>query len=507
MSHENQEAQSSRPAPRALSVPQSWPIAESEVWPVRTSGVVERPLKRASDGSAVHARPVARARPSQGAAEQPMSFATQREARARAIEARDFAPEQHTEQAASVPAPAALPVDSTSEQTEADAREPAHAPSAEPQASVGEPNLEPRPSLRAAQAARFFAGMALALVAFAVGGIVRSGYYALTDSFVAPLILSPDSDLVLPSKLSLARLEGERALLASRVAQARAASSAAEEGAQRLRELMQNVEQGLGWARSITAQALRSSSHDLVALNAQDRLIRDRVGAQHAYVSELEQQMKAGLVRKADVVREQDALRELEVAALQVQRERVESSSQLETSKLAKRALDSDGNGRTVRTPEMLQQRSELIRIEIDMAKLEAERSTSAAELRHTQTELHKLDELIAQVRARPVFRAVESRQHVAFVPYSQLKGAVAGATVYECSIWGLFACDPVGVVTDLLPGEVAAQDPWGAVARGQYALLRLEKDEAAQTKILRLRASEAPPEGMHATVVAPGQR
>jgi len=40
------------------------------------------------------------------------------------------------------------------------------------------------------------------------------------------------------------------------------------------------------------------------------------------------------------------------------------------------------------------------------------------------------------------------------------------------------------------LAGEVSAQDPWGAVARGQYALLRLHDPQAAKAKVLRTRMS-----------------
>jgi hypothetical protein len=73
-------------------------------------------------------------------------------------------------------------------------------------------------------------------------------------------------------------------------------------------------------------------------------------------------------------------------------------------------------------------------------------------------------------------------------VPYTQIEGVRTGAPVFHCAVWGVFACRHVGKVDQLLPGEVAMQDPWGTPMRGQYALLDLFQPDAAQSKVLRVR-------------------
>ena len=45
-----------------------------------------------------------------------------------------------------------------------------------------------------------------------------------------------------------------------------------------------------------------------------------------------------------------------------------------------------------------------------------------------------------------------------------------------------------VGRVAEVLPGEVVTQDPWGTIARGQYAILELSDHDAAKEKVLRAR-------------------
>jgi hypothetical protein len=244
----------------------------------------------------------------------------------------------------------------------------------------------------------------------------------------------------------------------------------------------------------VTSQTVRSSTRDLSALSAQRRLIEERVAQQEQHVRELTRQLESGLVRKADLAREQDVLSQLRVSALQNDREQLASAVHHHSSSLAQRAL-SAGRGKSVSTPEMVQQKEQLIRIELELLKLEAEKTSKTAELRTSREELAKLDGLVQQVKARPVFRAIESSQNVAFVPYTQLEGARPGASVYECTIWGMLGCHKVGSVTQVLPGEVAAQDPWGAVARGQYALLQLHDAAAAKAKVLRIRAKDPLPD------------
>jgi hypothetical protein len=58
-----------------------------------------------------------------------------------------------------------------------------------------------------------------------------------------------------------------------------------------------------------------------------------------------------------------------------------------------------------------------------------------------------------------------------------------------------MFACEPVGRVVELLPGEVelpptelAAAETSGSPARGQYAVMQLTDPRAAEAESLRVR-------------------
>jgi hypothetical protein len=94
---------------------------------------------------------------------------------------------------------------------------------------------------------------------------------------------------------------------------------------------------------------------------------------------------------------------------------------------------------------------------------------------------------LLAELEARPLYRAMTAATDIGFAPYSQLDGIQRGDSIVHCT-WGVFNCHEVGRVTEVVPGEVATQDPWGELARGQYVVLALDDPPAVRARVLRVR-------------------
>lgn len=289
--------------------------------------------------------------------------------------------------------------------------------------------------------------VALVLVVTSIGFGLSAIYHAFTDSFVAPLILSPDSETVVQSKLNLSRLLSEREHLLARIQEESSEIEAAD--------------RTIGVLKEIEAVSSRPAENgEARAWDGREEL-QEILARQKKYVTALEKQRAAGLVHEVDVVREKNALNHVRVALLQEARERLST-------------------------------RMQLARIDLDRVKAESERRARLAERRASEQELARLDELIADLRQLPAFRAAEAQQDLAFVPYNQLEGVRPGAAVYHCKHWGFFICSQVGKIADLVPGEIIAQDPWGSTARGRYAVLELTDKSAAQSRSLRVRTSGA---------------
>lgn len=330
--------------------------------------------------------------------------------------------------------------------------------------------------------------LGLAATAFGIGytGIVV--YRLLSDSFVAPIILSRDSDLVIQSKLSLSRLLAEREAIVARMTSDATSVEAGEKASVRLRELRMAAEKGLDWALAITSQQSRVGARDSETLAAQKSVLEKMIADQELVVAERREHLANGMIHKAEVEREEVALSQMRVAALDNERNRLANGAQRQAALLAQRSLRNPHAPNVASTPEVVAQQDQLVKLDLEILKLEAEARSKRVQLRSDEHQLEKLDGLVAEMKLRPIFRAIESNQNVAFVPYTQIDGVAPNAAVYSCSVWGLFFCQAVGTVAELVPGEVLAQDPWGTPMRGRYATLALRDARAAEAQSLRVR-------------------
>jgi hypothetical protein len=336
--------------------------------------------------------------------------------------------------------------------------------------------------------ARLFSLLALCLLMLALLYGVVTGYRVLNDSFVAPIIFSPDNDLVIQNKLALSRLLAERQRVLTRVAESTAALEIGDRAVVHLLDFKRSVSKALAWSVALTSKQAAVSAQEVEGLDQQRLVIENMTRDQEQFVAQMKQNLDAGLIRKSEFERNQGALDQLRLAWLQNARDRLTAQVQLDTASLAQDVLSRKSTVGGLVTPEMAAQRDHLMRVELDLMKFQAERQAKLAQQRTDQDELLKIDELVADMKRRPIFRAIEVSQNIAFVPYSQRDAVAPGSDVFDCKVWSVFACNHVGKVSELLPGEVATQDPWGTPTRGQYAVLDLNDTAAAMSKALRVR-------------------
>ena len=327
----------------------------------------------------------------------------------------------------------------------------------------------------------------LGLVLYGLFHAGRAGYYLATDAQIAPLLLSPDSDAVTSSRLSLMSLLGERDAVTARIEVTDNALHADREAQKRLHELRAKVTaSGLAFSGEVSSANVSAAVQDRKHLAEQRGVLIQSIDTQRSYVEDLRRQLEAGVVRRADVAREENELRRLQLLELQNQRDALSTQTREQEVALTHDSLRKHGT--KLLAPEVLRHQEQLLRIDLELINLEADERGKLAQLEAEKSQAARLDGLIAQIKSRPVYRAVEHEQQLAFVPYTQLSQVKAGASVYHCKVWSAFDCQAVGKVGEILAGEIATQDPWGSPARGQYAVLQLTDADAARSKILRVR-------------------
>jgi len=332
---------------------------------------------------------------------------------------------------------------------------------------------------------RIFAAGALAAFLAGLGYAGMEVYRAMTDAFIAPIILSPDNDLVIESKVKLEELQVERDKTQAEADAADADLAAYAIAISRLQALKTIANHSLAWTQTVNAQQTSAGAGDLKTLDEQKAALTKMIEKQQQLTEASHANLSAGVISKDDHQRDLQALRQLKLALLENERARIQSNLQMQEAVLAKQSL-SNSHG-TPLMPERLLQEDQIVRIELDLIKAESEERAKRAEKKLDDDKLEKINGLERELKARPLFRAIEKSLDVAFVPYTQIEGVKAGAGVFDC-VWGLFHCRQVGAISEVVPGEVILPDPWGNQARGQYAILALREHESAKSKTLRVR-------------------
>lgn len=337
---------------------------------------------------------------------------------------------------------------------------------------------------------RLFSMVTLAGFAAVVGTVANQGYRALTDSFVAPVILSPDSDIVLQAKLKMSEIAVERARIDAEISAIDSDIGACDKAVARLKTLQGNAANIAAWTKNVNAHQVVAGGAEVKKLKEQRAVLASMLTKQTQITEETRKNHEANLVSKSDYARELYALHQVELALLENDRSQVQVGLGMQQAVLGAQSLAGTSNAPTM--PEVAVREDQAVRIELEVLKLETEaRSKRAARVAIVE-KLAKIDEVEGKLRTRPAMMAMEQRVNLAFVPYTQIEGVNANARVLDC-VWGLFFCKDVGAVTRVVPGEVILPDPWGNQARGQYAVLDLADEHAAKSKTLRVRGTKAP--------------
>ncbi len=316
-------------------------------------------------------------------------------------------------------------------------------------------------------------------------------YYVITDGWVAPLHLSPDSDQIQSLRMAHQRHLDELARIDAEVSRLDGEIVAIDTAITKLSSLRGNSSEMMKWQAETNRVEVSGIAAAVSIMKKQYGLLRGLHERQISLVTRARTDLAAGLIDRTALDREEQARDQLALEMTELERQMGEAAvKQRQTSSALKALRAGTGEGPAPaigRMPEVAAGDERDARIEVEIERLRAEarghrtlRATAIASLATQRS-------LLAEVEARPLHRAMKVATDVAFIPYTQLKSVKPGSRVMDC-FWGVFACHAVGHVGEVLPGEVVTQDPWGEMARGQYAVLVLDDAEAVRERVLRVR-------------------
>lgn len=334
-------------------------------------------------------------------------------------------------------------------------------------------------------ATRLGALAALSSVAAIIAFAGYSLYACVRDSFVVPTILSPSSEPVVATRLRLGELRVERVRALAEMDSLDADLNGSEKAVTRLRDLERTTGDAFHYTSALTSQKTHENNAELAALLQQKQLLVSMLNTQEQLTGKAQKDVEAGLISRSEFSRQQQALSQTQLALLDNNRATLRGQSALDENNLTQAALTRHA---APKTPELVHRQEQMIRVELEIVRIDSEKRAKTAQRDALVERVAQIDEMVQQIEERPLFQAMDKDLELAFVPYTQLSGVAAGAGVYSC-VWGLVWCHSVGVVSDLVPGEVVQADPWGSSTRGEYAVLELVDHDAARAKTLRIRA------------------
>ncbi|MCA9609563.1 MAG: hypothetical protein KC619_28385 [Myxococcales bacterium] len=328
-----------------------------------------------------------------------------------------------------------------------------------------------------------------------VGWLVISLISMFTDSWIAPANLSPDNDAVVQLNVQVTRhvaeverAEAERIRIDHQIA-------AIDTSLARLDQLNSNTHDMFTWGADIQGQSAAAIGRSLRNLRQQQHMLEGLRDRQAERTERARQQLAEGLIGRRELDAAEVALDQLELQITANLRAINEAQLQLEQARLTSSTLRRSADGETAQAgpihgqmPEIVNRQESMMRIELEMLELQAERRGLVALRDVAERNLGRMRDALDQIEARPLWRATQRSLDVAFVPYEQLEGVRPGDDVVQCT-WGIFACHRVGTIREIIPGEVVTPDPWGELARGRFVILHLTDHEAVQERILRVSA------------------
>jgi hypothetical protein len=315
-------------------------------------------------------------------------------------------------------------------------------------------------------------GILSIVVVVLVGYIATTAFYYFSDSWIAPVVVSPTDERVVALQAQLGEQQSARDRIADELQQAERAIAAQQtfqaEFARAIRLDLEGRKLALGRIRALANAAGATRSAIRAETSAYATASRQR----------MDEEFAAGLIDRGALLNGKYQLAQISSSNLSLAERQAEFETRAAELEAQTRSLNAvlanvEGTGGAALSYEVLR-----IQRELQASRLELAKSIEARDT--LRTALARQDKLVQALRQSTYLRAAADGANVAFVPYGNLDNVGPGTEVFGCKI-GMLVCSRVGVVREVLAGEVQFQHPHREQSlRGQMALLALDPERAA---------------------------
>jgi hypothetical protein len=297
------------------------------------------------------------------------------------------------------------------------------------------------------------------------------GFYAVNTSWAAPVILSAQDEKSLDFREKL--VTSQQTIEDLKVDAAKLESGLKEMEAHRasLVPLEPQLEQAIVRERAhdrVTGPELENLDRQKLADDAKTKQV---LGQLQGMQADVEKDLAAGLITKADAAQQLAALNQTTDAYTDSRiAEVMLTDSVLDRTTIGTSALD------------VLEKQSEL---RAEAAQLDVEIQVAEKQLLEDNRQIDRLRAAIQTAKQSPYYLNATGQQRLyfAFVPYDDQASAVPGSPIYDCYL-NMIVCRKVGTVKQIFPGEEQATHPiFKTQIRGFLIQMDLTHPESAKSK------------------------
>jgi hypothetical protein len=301
------------------------------------------------------------------------------------------------------------------------------------------------------------------------------GFYAISSSWAAPIILSPvdEKSLDFRQKLVTSQQTIEDVKLDAQKMESGIAEMTKHRAA--LVALEPQLQEAILRERSHN----RATGPQLAALDSQKQTDNAKTQAVLTRLKEVEsninKDLAAGLITKGDAATQLSALNQAQDAYTD--------------SKIAEVLLTDNVLQKTATGTDSLDVLEKQAELRSETAQLDIAINVAQKELQEDNRQIDRLREAIRTAKQSPYYLNASGGKtlYFAFVPYDNQASAVVGRPIYDCYL-NMIVCRQVGTVGQLFSGEETAIHPiFKTNIRGFLIQMNLNRAESAKSKTVFL--------------------
>ena len=320
---------------------------------------------------------------------------------------------------------------------------------------------------------------AIAMLYSVLAGILAyafvMGFYAISSSWAAPVILSAADEKSLAFRAQL--VTSQQTIEDLKVDSQKMESGIAEMSKHRAALLALEPELKDAIARERAHN--RSTGPQLAALDTQKQADNSKTQSVLAQLKQVEsninKDLAAGLITKGDAATQLSALNQAETS--------------FTDSKIAEVLLTDSVLQKTTTSTDSLDVLEKQAELRSEAAQLDVAINVAQKEFQEDSRQIDRLRQAIATAKQSPYYLNASGGKtlYFAFVPYDNQASAVAGKPIYDCYL-NMILCRKVGEVKQIFTGEQEAIHPiFKTTIRGFLIQMNLNHDESAKSRTVFL--------------------